>query len=384
MIGRVVVVNSSSRIGGAELSLLPVMRVLAEQVEVVALLPGSGPLHDELRATGAETMAFPLGRRLERASRQYGTSAGPSFLAAALRQQLDVTRLLRRLRPSVVYCNGFRAQLGATAPAATLRIPTVWHVRDFVPARTAGRAWRLLATRAAAVIANSEATSRQPLLRGRKVITIPNGIDLGAFAPRLCEPAPPPTLGMAGHLTPWKGHLRFLDVVGRIRDRMPDVRGAIAGGDVYDTAAHHSYEARVHERVRELGLEGVVELRHVTAAEMPSWLASLSVLVHCPDRPEPFGRVLAEALAVGVPVVAAAGAGADEVIGNAGVALPIGADEDLVDAVAALLADPGRRAELADAGVERARTRFDEQRYAQESARVVLAAGSRQGAERRS
>jgi glycosyltransferase involved in cell wall biosynthesis len=374
---RIAIVNSSAQIGGAELSLLPVVRVLGERADVTALLPGDGPLHDELRAAGAETDVFSLGTQLARASRQYGTSTGRRFVAATMRQQSQLFGRLRRAHPAVLYCNGFRAQLAATVPGQLLRVPTVWHVRDFVPEDRFGRVWELLARRTRIVVANSAATGQQPLLQRARVLVVLNGVDLERFRPRAAEPAGPPLVGMAAHLTAWKGHLRFARVLASVRERTPDVRGAIAGGDLYDTATHSDYAAELQEAAARLGLADVLDVRHVAPAEMPSWLASLSVLVHCPDRPEPFGRSLAEALAVGVPVVAAAGPGAEEVVGSAGVVLPIGAEVEIVEAVQALLHDPDRRAALVTAGVERARTLFDERVYAERVATAVLGAARR-------
>lgn len=375
---RIAVANASSQIGGAELSLVPVLRRLREGADIVAFLPGDGPLHDELRALRIATRPLPFGSELIRASRQYGTSAGVPFAFAAARQQLAVLRALRQERPHVVYCNGFRPQLAFTAPAAILGIPVVWHVRDFLPSDVFGRAWSRLSRRAAVVIANSQATARQPLLRRANVIAIPNGIDLDRFSLRITEPDGPAVLGMAGHLTPWKGHRRFVELVAKVRERFPDVRGRIAGGDLYDTAGHDTYAGELMSSIAALGLDQAIDVRNVPPDEMPHWLGGLTVLVHCPDRPEPFGRALAEALAVGVPVVAAAGPGAEEVVGDAGIVLPLRAETAVLEAVTELLADAERRSALAAAGAKRARALFDERRYADQAAAQVLAAARRQ------
>jgi glycosyltransferase involved in cell wall biosynthesis len=376
---RVAIVNSSSQIGGAELSLLPVVRLLRETADVIAFIPGDGPLHEELRALNVATQAFLLPGTLARASRQYGTRTGARLALAMPRQQAAMTAALRRARPDVVYCNGFRAQLGATLPARLLRIPVVWHVRDFVPNDAFGRLWRLLSRGTTTVIANSTATAHQPLLRASKVVVILNGVDLDRFRPRGAAPAGAAVVGMAGHLTPWKGHKRFARVVRRLRDDRPELRAEIAGGDLYDTAEHDRYAAELRRSIDDLGLQDALVVTHVPADEMPSFLARLTVLVHCPDRPEPFGRTLAEALATGVPVVAAAGPGAAEVVGEAGVVLPIGDEAEIVGAVRSLLADPERRASLSAAGVERARRLFDERAYAARAAEQIIGAiGRRQ------
>jgi glycosyltransferase involved in cell wall biosynthesis len=369
---RVAIINSSSQIGGAELSLLPIVRELRETADVVAFIPGDGPLHEELMALGVETQTFFVPGSLTRASRQYGTRTDARLALAMLRQQATMTAALGRARPAVVYCNGFRAQLGATLPARLLRIPVVWHVRDFIPGDGFGRLWKSEARAARTVIVNSAATGRQPLLRGLDVVVIPNGVDLDRFRPRETEPAGPPLIGMAGHLTPWKGHLRFARLVRHLREDQPDLKGAIAGGDLYDTAEHDRYGAELHRSIDDLELQDALEVTHVPPEEMPSFLARLTVLVHCPDRPEPFGRTLAEALATGVPVVAAAGTGPAEVLGEVGVVLPIGDEVALAGAVRSLLADSELRTTFAAAGVERARRLFDERDYADRAAAEIL------------
>ncbi len=102
---------------------------------------------------------------------------------------------------------------------------------------------------------------------------------------------------------------------------------------------------------------------------MPRWLGSLTALVHCPQRPEPFGRVLAEALATGIPVVACEEGAAPEVLGGAGLLAAPHDDAMLAGLIRRLLADPELRARLALAGRRRAEALFDERVYAERVAR---------------
>jgi glycosyltransferase involved in cell wall biosynthesis len=369
---RIGIVNSSSEIGGAELSLLPVARLLAAEHDVVAFLPGHGRLHEALAAAGVETRPFPLGKGLARASRQYGIGRSSRIVAELLLQQPRFFMLLREAKLDVLYCNGFRAQLGATLPAKLAGVAVAWHVRDFVPLTVAGRAFALLQRSADVVIANSSATASQPGLRGAALV-IPNGIDLDRFRSRATEPEPPPVVGMVGHLTSWKGHERFLRVLRLVRNEMPDVRGAIAGAAIYDTADHRAYATAITNKAV---AEGCV-IETVPPEAMPEWFTRLTVLLHCPERPEPFGRALAEALAVGVPVVTRADGGALEVVGDAGVLVQGSDDAGLTAAVIELLRSPERRRTLGTAGVARAHVEFDERRYAEATVRAVLSAAAR-------
>lgn len=363
----VAIVESSAELGGAQLSLLPVAALLARERRVVAYLPGSGPLAQALADAGVQIAhGFELPEVLETLSGTYGSSGGPArALVAAAAFQRRLAGTLRRLGPAVVYLNGFRAQMGATLPARVAGGRVVWHIRDFNRAGAVGGGWAALAVAATTIIANSDATAGQPGLRhvARRVTTVYNGVDLARFVP---APLPPGTVvGMAAHLSPWKGHPRFLRLVARLREDIPDLRARIAGGEIYTTAGHSGYAESLREQIGELGLEGVCEIECVSPEDMPRWLGSLNALVHCPERPEPFGRVLAEALAAGVPVVAFEEGGVPEVLGDAGLLVAPKDDLMLAALTRRVLGDPDLRARLVDAGRQRAEMLFDERTYAE-------------------
>jgi len=360
----IAVVNATAQVGGAELSMLPVLAEMVKSRRVVAFLPGDGPLAERLAAIGVEVArGFELPGTLKRASGTYGTASVPRLAFDAVRQQLSLARALRSLRPAVVYCNGFRAQVGGTLPGRAARAPVVWHVRDFGRSGPFGRAWRLLGSRTALVLANSHATATQPGLRGRKVEVIHNGIDTDLFRMRDEEPGGSLVIGMAGHFTPWKGHDRFIRLLAGLKRAVPSVEGRIAGNAIYDTEGNAGVEHEISEMARDLDVLDALKVESLSPEEMPGWYADLHVFVHCPDAPEPFGRVLAEALAVGVPVASSGGGGADEVVGPAGSIVPPGDDAALQRAVTELLEDPSRRQALSREGRDRVTRQFDERLY---------------------
>jgi glycosyltransferase involved in cell wall biosynthesis len=373
----IAVIDSSAEIGGAELSLLPVVARLAQRRHVVAFLPRVGPMSDRLRAAGAELRAgLRIEGALAQASGHYGVTSRAALAGAAMRQQTRLAAALLRLRPATVYCNGFRAQVAATVPARAAGARVAWHVRDFGEFRSLGGTWARLARLADLVIANSAATAGQPALAklSARVLAVPNGVDLELFRAREREPDGPPTIGMASNLTPWKGHRRFLRVLATVREQAPEVRGRIAGRPIYDTAGHRDFPDELRAEIQALGLEGACALEALDYEDMPEWLTRLTALVHCPERPEPFGRILAEAMAVGVPVIGVCAGAVAEVLGSAGVLVEADADDRRVAAaVVDLLRDPARRRQLAAEGRRRAARHFDEAAYATRVADEILA-----------
>jgi len=73
---------------------------------------------------------------------------------------------------------------------------------------------------------------------------------------------------------------------------------------------------------------------------------------------EQFGRMLIEAMACGVPVIASRSGEIPHVLSDAGVLIEERDIAGLTQAIDSLLGDPGRRRELASKGLTRARERF--------------------------
>ena len=103
---------------------------------------------------------------------------------------------------------------------------------------------------------------------------------------------------------------------------------------------------------RERGVAGMRALGAVPDALLPGLYAGAEAFV-LPSRYEGFGLPILEAMASGVPVVAAAAGALPETCGDAAVLAPPEPDA-LREALLALLHDPGERSRLAAAGVRRA------------------------------
>ncbi len=98
--------------------------------------------------------------------------------------------------------------------------------------------------------------------------------------------------------------------------------------------------------------------------DLPGLIAGLDVAVHASTTPEPFGLGLIEAMAQGVPLIAADAGAAREIVtpGVDGLLTVPGDHEALATAMLALCDDEGRRRRMAQAGMRTARERFDARR----------------------
>lgn len=203
------------------------------------------------------------------------------------------------------------------------------------------------------VIATSPATAGAlvadfGVARERLTVAVP-GTDP---APLAAAAGDPPRLLCVGTLTPRKGHRLLLEALASLRGL--GWRLVLAGSADRDPAT----AAAVRAAVGDLGLADRVTLAgELDAAGLDAAYAAADLLVSASFH-EGYGMALAEGLARGLPIVAAAGgAVADTVPPDAGLLVPPGDAAALGEALRRVLTDPGLRARLR-AGAAAARDRL--------------------------
>lgn len=225
---------------------------------------------------------------------------------------------------------------------------------------------------ASRVIAVSEAVAeslrRNGVFDSSKITVVHNGIDVDRFhrpvAPRSDSPV---LVGTVGHLAPIKGQDVFVRAAAIISARRHDVHFVIIGED---KSPQLEYRKSLESLVAELDLQGIVT--------MPGWrddmaevLSSLTLCVSA-ARSEPFGLAIVEAMAAGLPVVAAASEGAREIIedGLSGKLVPVDDPEALAQAINDLIDSPLECSRLGRNARLEARKRFSVERMASDTERV--------------
>ncbi len=388
---RVLFVNPGRALGGAEHSLLLLAQgVRASGIEASVAVFGEGPFLDRLTALRIPAVDVEL-PRWTRAAGRYRLPGGPvggaALMAGSLPASLRLAAAARRTGADLIHTNGMKAHLLGGLAGRLIRVPVIWHLRDFSPAGWAGRTFHEAARRLPkAILAPSEAVaaSAGPLGCERSRV-IPDPVDLDRFHPgiprarirqELGIAAEEPLIGMIAHLTPWKGHEVFLEIARAVADRIPRSRFVVVGGSIYETHGHAGYPETLRRKTAALGLLSRVTFLGIRD-DIPALLAGLDVLVHAPTAPEPFGRVLAEAMAVGRPVVAARCGGIPEVVedGVSGLLVPSADVDALTAAVVRLLGDPLLCRRLGGAGRRRAEAQFGIEKHAAsvlEAYRAVL------------
>jgi glycosyltransferase involved in cell wall biosynthesis len=394
---KIVFLSSTGQLGGAENVLLDALASLREARPAWALdliAASEGPLVERARAigVGATVLSFPAAlARLGDAGA--GGPAGLEVSRARLALRLSASlpevagyvralrRSLGRLSPEVIHTNGFKMHaLGAWARPRGAAL--VWHVHDYVSSRPfAARMLRASVRRCDAAIANSQsvASDVRALTKGRlKVWTVPNAVNLEQFTPAgetvdldalAGLPSPEPDtvrVGLVATLARWKGHDTFL----RALSMLPvdsRVRGYVTGDALYQTEGSQYRLEELRLLASQLGVEGRVGFTGFVP-DAAAAMRSLDVVVHASTAPEPFGLVIAEAMACGRALIASEAGGAAELFNTGENALghAPGDAEGLASRIAQLARDAPLRAALGRAGRATALQRFDRTRLAAE------------------
>ncbi len=310
------------------------------ELELIFFEDGSWPA--ELRAAGLRVEVIPAGRVRE----LHRFAATVRELAARFRER----------RPDVILNWAAKTQLyGAPAAAlAGMSDRVVWWQHSIADRHWIDLAANLLPAQAIACYSSAAAEAQRRLWPRRRTVVIPAGarpLAAGAPAAPLRLPAEVPIVGIVGRLQPWKGQDRLLRAQALLRASGHPLHLVIVGGDSYGLSPE--YAASLPALVSELGLEGAVTLVGEVADAMP-YIERMDVLVNASD-PEPFGIVLVEGMAAGLPVVAVDAGGPRDIVEHerTGRLARSGDPADLAAALQPLLASPLLRRSLGAAALER-------------------------------
>jgi glycosyltransferase involved in cell wall biosynthesis len=374
---RVLYLDHTVTLSGGELALARLLGALDRtRVTPIVVLAEDGPLRELLAQQAVETHVLPLDEKLRRVRKD---SLGIAGLLGQLRSLGSLWRYARRLsgfarqqRADLIYSNSLKSDFYGALAARLAGLPVVWHVRDRIEGSYLPPAavWlvKLLARHVPnCVVANSASTLATLNLRGRRPAAI---IASGLTREHIerCsaarQPDSMPRIGIIGRIAPWKGQDVFLEAAALLLRSGVLARFRIVGAPLFGEEA---FEQQLRALATTLGIEAQVEF--LGFGDVPEVLRSLDVLVHASKMPEPFGQVIIEGMAAGLPVVATDGGGAREIIdnGRTGVLVPMGDAGALARALAQLLREPDQARQLAAAGRQHVLTHYSIERSARQS-----------------
>lgn len=222
---------------------------------------------------------------------------------------------------------------------------------------------RFFAKRLDAVVCISQAVRDNLVARGvsgERLVIVHNGLDPERVRPvrdaaevraELGIGTDQPVLGILGNIRRWKGQETVVRAAAKIREQVPNVVCLLVG----DTAdADRTYEERLREIIHEERLEHHV-LFTGYKKNVADYLNIMDIVVHASIDPEPFGRVLIEAMAMRKPVVGARGGAVPEIVvhGETGYLFTPGDWVDLATHATVLMRDPELCRRMGESGYRR-------------------------------
>jgi glycosyltransferase involved in cell wall biosynthesis len=384
--------DPSGQLGGAETSLLGILASVREAQPgwpLHVVTADQGPLVEAVVGVGATVRVLPFPLPLARLGEHGATHRGGylRLLAQLGRASSSVAwyvgelrREIRAFRPDVIHTNGLKMHL--LASWATDTVPLVWHVHDYLgPRRITSTLLRWNASRCATVIANSRSVAddaRVAIGNGIKVVSVHNAVDLDRFSPSGeradldalagLTPAGEGTVrvGLVATFARWKGHETFLRAVAQLSQEVA-IRAYVIGDAVYQTDLSQYTREELRRFAESLGIADRVGFTGFIGRSDRA-LRALDIVVHASTAPEPFGLVIAEAMACGRAVVVSAAGGASELVASGVDALTHtpGDVDGLAEQIARLAHDAQLRGRLGAAARRAAERAFDQARLARE------------------
>jgi glycosyltransferase involved in cell wall biosynthesis len=341
---------------GAETAQAP---VIADDPDALVACPPGSPASQFVQGLGARTTDLSF--------RSLRHSGGRAETVRSFFRGLGGARDLRRtLRDhperTVIFAIGIRSGLLSSLAAVGLDRRVVWSVPDLLPPgllRSSVRRVASFGPRVLVCLSNyiaEDLAGRSRGLRARTVVVHP-GVDPSGFDAAGARPGTA-RAAIVGHISPVKRTDFAVDVTARVLRDEPGFRLAIVGAAQFrdeDRALERQLRARVES---DPALSRAVEFCG-RVSNVPGVLGGCGLLLHARDD-EPFGMVLLEAMAQGLPVVAPASGGPLEIVeeGETGLLFRPGDVEHAAGCVLRLISEPELAARMGAAGRRRVESEF--------------------------
>jgi glycosyltransferase involved in cell wall biosynthesis len=377
---RVLAVDQSGALGGAELSMLEVVKNMRGDVQTV--LFDDGPFRIALEAVGVKVDVLD-GKSLGDIRKDGRARAGAGMLRGALRLLRGTLKKSRNA--DVIYVNTQRAMVIGAIAGLISRRPVVWHLRDIVSEDHFGRTqlaiikWctKLMLEH---VIANSTASAAAVTaltrLREERLDVVFNGISAEPFASlesveqhelraRFGLPRDAFLVGCFSRLARWKGQHVLLDAL----RECPDMHAVFVGAALF---GENDYEAELRAFVQEHGLADRVHFLGFQD-DIAACMKAVDIVTHTSIMPEPFGRVIIEGMLSKRPVVATRAGGVMDIVddGENGILCSPGDAAELARVLERLKGNAPLRERLVEQGYVNATSRFGTRQYVESVEKIL-------------
>jgi glycosyltransferase involved in cell wall biosynthesis len=315
---RVLFIDQSSGLGGAELCLLDIAQDYRSTSSVG--LFSEGDFCDALQHLGiAHHLLTDRPLVIRKSSAWWESFASSPDMVKLV---ANIVRLSHD--HDLVYANTQKAFVLSAIATAISRRPLVFHLHDILSAQHFSKTnLKVVVTLAnlfcRVVIANSDATKQAFIEAGGKpglVSVVYNGFHADRYSehPHIRTHLRKElninnqfVVGCFSRLSPWKGQHVLLSSLAKLPK---NVTVLLIGDALY---GEDEYVQQLHQQVNQLGLGDRVKFLGFRS-DVPDLMQACDVIAHTSTSAEPFGRVIVEAMLSRRPVIATAAGGAVELV----------------------------------------------------------------------
>ena len=361
---KILFLDQSGKPGGAELCLIDIARPYLDTCLVGLFADGAFRELLEQQQIPVEVLTTESIQVRKESSLMKGLSSMGSLLPL-------IAKVAQKARDyDLIYANTQKALVVGALASFLSRRPLVYHLHDILSLDHFSRTNRAIAvklanTQASLVIANSQASQAAFVeAGGRSPLTavVYNGFNPEFYrADESKRKTLRQQLGLDGQfivghfsrLSPWKGQHILIEAL----THCPENVTAIFVGEAL--FGEQDYAQSLHQKVAELGLEKRIRFLGFRS-DIVQLMSACDLVAHTSIAPEPFGRVVVEAMLCGCPVVAAKAGGIVELVehGNTGWLVPPGDSTLLADVITNCRQQPEATAIVAHQARDTASQRF--------------------------
>jgi glycosyltransferase involved in cell wall biosynthesis len=362
---KILFLDQSGKPGGAELCLIDIAKPYSDRCLVGLFADGSFKNLLQQNKISVEVLAT----QAIQVRKESSFAQGLGSLGQLVPIITKVAKIAREY--DLIYANTQKALVVGAIASFLSRRPLVYHLHDILSDEHFSKTNRRIAVTcanrfASLVIANSQA-SKTAFVKagGRADLTeiVYNGFDPKNYligesdVKQLRQELSLEGQFVVGHfsrLAPWKGQHILLEALAKCPQ---EVTALLVGDALF---GEQDYVDSLHHQVSDLGLEKRVKFLGFRS-DIPQLMSACDLVAHTSISPEPFGRVIVEAMLCGTPVVAAASGGAIELVENDinGFLATPGKPQELAQIITACLQEAEKTATIAKNAQITASQRFD-------------------------
>jgi len=359
---RILYLSGSVNLWGARRSLLNLLENIdKKRFSPLVACPKEGPLTAKCESLviPVEVVNLPLWRK----AKNFWKIPAVIF---------TLVNLIKKREIDLIHCNSHWVTPYGVIAGKFAKVPVISHIRDIIE-ESKVRKYLLNGANKIITISNTQQRIFYPAIKDEgKLMTIYNGIDTDFFSfqgeeevmnfrKELGAGKDAPVVGCVGQISSLKGQQYLLEAAPQILTEFPEAKFIFCG-----EVRRERDEGLVESLVGKFGLEKNVSLLG-WRDDLPLIYSAMDVLVF-PTLKEAFGRVAAEALSCGVPVVASRVGGVPEIVkdGQTGILVEPENPGQIAEATISLLKNPERRKEIGGKGSKIMKENFSLSKHVRE------------------